>query len=918
MAKQYGKALEKEGRDLCAFATSSEYRPPLFRDEEIEQILSILKRRRSALLVGPEGAGKTSVVHAVARQLGEQGDGEVREFSASQFLTGTVYVGEWETKVSSIIKAAKKTQTTLYITDVWNLPSVGKTSSSKNALWDALRPSLENGDVQLIGEVTPALLEKIQRAPGFSNLFDIVRVKPLEREQIREVLAAEAKRASMDLDEQSCSRVLELCERFLPAMHGPGPALRLLGQAQDYAREKDGLGEREEISPKFFEKVFSIYSGVPLFVVSRSTVRPVAEIRDWFRERIIGQEAAIDAIVEMIALYKAGLHDPNKPIGTFLFVGPTGVGKTELARALATFLFGSPRRLLRFDLSEFKDYHAFEMLVGDPARPDNPARLVDPVRTNPFQVILFDELEKGHQNVRDLLLQLLDEGRLTPPKGEPVNFRNTIIIATSNVGAREAATRSIGFSNVDGVGEAIPKMQATLEATFRLEFLNRFQHLVFFQNLTREQVTRIARQEIKQVLTREGISARNLVVDVADEALAKIIDDGFDSRYGARALKREIQHSFTVPIATLLMERNPEPGSILKVQLNQGRIGIRVLDSPQSRAHKKEREAERNKGAKRYNRAEILSLAGKLSNELEELARQTGEATLRDDLQRREALRREPGFWDNIESASAIVRESEYLSRALGRIESLRERLDNLNVAAQNAVSQHDFERLSGDVSHLETAVKHAWRELVRMGREGESDAIVEIAPLGPPGPARKLMFETYCKWAMDRGMRIVMLHEPMRDEEPVVFGVRGDFAYGLLRLEAGHHRVRKEDGASVARVRVAPWTDRVDEVQFLAHRALKKSGQFGGRIRSRLELAGTNLVLQNARTLAENRELAAIVASSWASAPPVKDEVVRRYDLKPFLLRDYLTGTTSGRSDALKPKQFHELLCRRVDVEQA
>ena len=918
MSNEYHNALKQEGRDLGAFTASRKYRPPLFRDKETEQILSSLKRRRCVLVVGSEGAGKTSLVYAVAQQLGQHGHREIREFSTSQLLAGTKYIGEWQTKLTAIIHAAKSSKTALYISDIWNLQDVGKTSSSKDNMWDTLRPFLDKGEVQIIGEVTPALLEIAQRAPGFADVFEVVKIKPLTAEQIRAVLDAEAKRRSLDIEAPGCDRVLELCERFLPAAHGPGPALRLLERAQDYAREKDSLGEPESIGPAFFEKVFSIYSGLPLFVVSRSTVRPVAEIRDWFRERIIGQEAGIEAIVEMIALYKAGLHDPNKPIGTFLFVGPTGVGKTELARALATFLFGSARRLLRFDLSEFKDYHAFEMLVGNPDRPDSPARLLDPVRTNPFQVILLDELEKAHQNVWDLLLQLLDEGRLTPPKGEPVSFRNTIIIATSNVGAREAANRGIGFTSAGEAHDTRLKMQTALESTFRPEFLNRFQHLVFFQQLTRDQVIRIARQEIKQVLARDGISTRNLVVDVADEALNKIIDEGFDLRYGARALKREIQRNITAPIAALLMERNPDPGSILKLRLHHGRIGVRVLESPQSRAHKKEREAVKTEGAKHYQREEIQSRSLQFATDIESLARQAGEAQLREDHQRLEQLRCQPGFWDDMDRASGIIHESEYLSRTLNRIENLREQLDSLNVALQTAVARSDFERLSSDLAHLELSLQRACRELVGLGRDGEWDALVEIAPIGSPGAARELVFDTYRKWALARSMRIEMLREPMHDEEPLMFGVRGDFACGWLRLEAGHHRVRKEESNSVVRVRVAAWTNRVGAVEFRTHRALKKTGQFGGRVRSRLEVAGLNLVLQNDKTLAENRELAAYVAPSWTVAPPAKDEVVRRYDLKPFLLRDYLTGTTCDRTDILKPKQFHELLCQQVDVETA
>jgi ATP-dependent Clp protease ATP-binding subunit ClpC len=210
-----------------------------------------------------------------------------------------------------------------------------------------------------------------------------------------------------------------------------GPAPSRCRADRHYLDEKRAIGEDEPVTAAFIEKVFAVYTGLPRFVVSRHEVRPVTEIRDWFRSRIIGQRDAIEAIVQMITLFKAGLQDAHRPIGTFLFVGPTGVGKTELARALATYLFGSEKRLLRFDLSEFKDYHSFEMLIGDPKKPERPARLVDAVRAQPFQVVLLDEIEKAHGNIWDLLLQVLDDGRLTPAHGPAVSFRNTIVIATT-------------------------------------------------------------------------------------------------------------------------------------------------------------------------------------------------------------------------------------------------------------------------------------------------------------------------------------------------------------------------------------------------------------------------------------------------------------------------------------------------------
>ena len=371
-----------------------------------------------------------------------------------QMLSGTVYLGEWQSKVTALFQAAAKSKSLLYFTDIWNLPSAGRASNRQDTVWDAMRPRLQNRELQVVGEVNEEQLLALKALPGFATPFDVIEVPPLTAEQVASLVRTEAARLSLDMQAPAAARLLELCSQFLPATDGPGPALHLMEHVRNYRNEKRAIGEDEPVSPAFVEKVFSVYSGLPRFIVCRDEVRPVGAIRDWFRTRIVGQRDAIDAVVQMIALYKAGLHDARRPIGSMMFVGPTGVGKTELARALAAYLFGSEKRLLRFDLSEFKDYHSFEMLIGDPDHPDRPARLVDPVRAQPFQVVLLDEIEKAHANVWDLLLQVLDDGRLTPARGASVNFRNTIIIATANVGAAEMRRRPVGFTGAGSSEDA--------------------------------------------------------------------------------------------------------------------------------------------------------------------------------------------------------------------------------------------------------------------------------------------------------------------------------------------------------------------------------------------------------------------------------------------------------------------------------
>ncbi|HLM74604.1 MAG TPA: AAA family ATPase, partial [Polyangiaceae bacterium] len=559
-----------------------------------------LDRDRSVLLVGPAGVGKTAVLHGVAKAMAAR---EVRdhlyEVSTALLLAGTRYIGEWQTKVLRVATAASELGAVLYITDLWNLPQVGRTSTNDNNMLDALRPFLESGRLTLAAEVTPETLRLMQRVPGFMRLFHPIEIHPLAPEKVDAALDLSAERAGARVDAGSRACLVKLTTRFLAARPQPGPALSLLAQVLDYQEQKRGIGELEPISPAFVERVFSIMTGLPPFVVSREVTMSASDVRAWFGERIVGQSEAISAVVEMIALFKAGLHDPSKPVGTFLFVGPTGVGKTELARALATFIFGSPQRLLRFDLSEFKDYSSFELLLGSPSDSTKPARLLDPVRAHPFQVVLFDELEKAHPNVWDLLLPLLDEGRLTAPGGDTVDFRSTVIIATSNVGAAEAQRpeRSLGFGpsvssapqRSDAEGRSA-RMKGALEESFRPEFLNRFQHIILFHALSKEQMRLVARQEMARVLTREGISGRNLVVDVDDEAIDLVIEEGIDARFGARALKREIQRRLVLPLAMTLMEREVSPDSILKVTVKEGELRVRVLETEKSLEHRRELE----------------------------------------------------------------------------------------------------------------------------------------------------------------------------------------------------------------------------------------------------------------------------------------------------------------------------------------
>ncbi|HZF53419.1 MAG TPA: AAA family ATPase [Polyangiaceae bacterium] len=938
----YEEALERDARDLVSAARASELSPVYFRDAEVAAVLDQLDRDRSVLLVGPAGVGKTAVLHGVAKAMAAR---EVRdhlyEVSTALLLAGTRYIGEWQTKVLRVATAASELGAVLYITDIWNLPQVGRTSTNDNNMLDALRPFLESGRLIVAAEVTPETLRAMQRVPGFVRLFHPIEIHPLPPDKVDAAIELSAERAGARVDSSSRACLVKLTTRFLAARPQPGPALSLLAQVLDYQEQKRGIGELEPVSPAFVERVFSIMTGLPPFVVSREVTMSASEVRAWFAERIVGQSEAIGAVVEMIALFKAGLHDPSRPVGTFLFVGPTGVGKTELARALATFIFGSPQRLLRFDLSEFKDYSSFELLLGSPNDPAKPARLLDAVRAHPFQVVLFDELEKAHPNVWDLLLPLLDEGRLTAPGGDTVDFRSTVIIATSNVGAVEAQRpeRPLGFGpsagtpqRSEGEGRSM-RMKGALEESFRPEFLNRFQHIILFHALSKEQMRLVARQEMARVLTREGISGRNLVVDVDDEAIDLVIEQGIDARFGARALKREIQRRLVLPLAMTLMERDVSPDSILKVTVKDGELRVRVLETEKSLVHRKELEPVRTPEGKTLTRADIAEQIRLAAERTEAVAAGVGEAQLVEERDRLSDVRNRPSFWKNIEEADRVQSDLDRVSATLDRLSRLREQIGEAQAALAKAASRGKLEEVAHRVRALEEATSEAERELLRMGWEGSWDALVEVRPVGAAGrEARDMLVEVYTGWAQWKRHGVDWLREPREDDEPAMFAVKGLYAFGMLRGEGGLHRLRlpppegmreAQGKVVVAVVRVGAWTEARGTPVIVRQRPLKAVGQWGGKIRSRVECElgpvapGTPgiLVLQSGRTIAENTELAGEVAPSWAMARAAPEEVVRRYDRSPPLVRDALAGVSSGRPDALSPRSFDAMLKARVDA---
>src|SRR5262245_52299262 len=478
--KSYGKVLTLETDRLPrAFGV----------DQPIERVQAILRGPppRAAILVGESGCGKTAIVHELVHRLSNDPAGPcyVLRMSPQDFLTDTRYLGDWETRVRNIAKAvAPPRRVVLYVPNVDELAWVGVSDKSNATVVSALAPHIESGELVLIGESSVEAWRRGVAANRLLRRFVPLEVQPAGPETTREIMHAVTADARSDIPDSVLDRLGELAEFFIAGAAEPGRSVGLL------RRVLRKMGSRP-VTESDVLQVVSTTTGMPVEFLDDSVSIDRSAVRGFFEARVMGQPEAIDAVVDLVTLVKAGLNDPNKPLGVFLFVGPTGVGKTELARALAEHLFGDAARLIRLDMSEFATYEAFERLIGQGYRGAEPWLLTSAVRDHPFSVLLFDEIEKAHPNIYNLCLQVFDAGRLTDTQGRTADFRRTIIILTSNIGSGMTSERVAGFGTV---ATRAPEREVILREVsrwFRPEFLNRLDRIVTFRPLEKETAEKI-------------------------------------------------------------------------------------------------------------------------------------------------------------------------------------------------------------------------------------------------------------------------------------------------------------------------------------------------------------------------------------------------------------------------------------------
>ena len=575
-------ALDKYGRDLTAQARNGELDPVVGRQAEIERVVQILSRRKknNPILIGEPGVGKSAIVEGLALRI-ESGEAatlagkRIVSLDIASMVAGTTYRGQFEERMKSVINELHKhPEIILFVDEIHTIMGAGNAQGSLDAA-NILKPALARGEVQCIGATTITEYRKsIEKDGALERRFQKVMVQPTSAEETYAVLTriSEVYGAfhHVQYTEEALHACVKLTDRYITDRFFPDKAIDAMDEAGAWKGSQAKKQEGDETMVKVTEAdvafVVSRMSGVPVQRVAQAEGEQLRQMSEVIKQRVIGQDKAIDTIVKAIQRSRMGLRNPNKPIGTFFLLGPTGVGKTHLAQCLAEEMFGNRDAIVRFDMSEYIEKHTVSLLVGAPpgyVAHEEGGKLTEAVRRKPYSIVLFDEIEKAHADIFNILLQVMDEGRLTDRQGRVVDFRNTIIIMTSNVGTRQLNEfgAGIGF-NADEIDEKQSEYMLTkaLNRTFPPEFVNRLDNVVVFHPLNDEALAQILTLELHPLKLR--LEAMGYKLQLTKKTTEQLLERSRDRKYGARPLKRAIQTLVEDPITDILLSGMTENKTI--------------------------------------------------------------------------------------------------------------------------------------------------------------------------------------------------------------------------------------------------------------------------------------------------------------------------------------------------------------------
>jgi len=623
--------LDKFGRNLTNMANAGLIDPVVGRDEEIKRIIEILNRRNknNPVLIGEPGVGKTAIVEGLALKIVERKvpekllNKEVYLLDIASLVANTGIRGQFEDRMKKIISELQNRKNIiLFIDEIHQIVGAGSAEGSMDA-GNILKPALARGELQLVGATTLKEYRQIEKDGALERRFQPVIIHEPTVEEAITILKGIQDKYEQYHHVQFTNEAIEACvklsHRYMTDRYLPDKAIDLLDEAGSKAnlsinvadekdiqtklasitKEKEKAAEQEnyELAAKLrFEEIqlekqlrelekmtkptvqvedihqiISEKTGIPVGKLQSDDKEKLKHLERELSRKVIGQKEAVQKVAKAIRRSRIGLKAKHRPIGSFLFVGPTGVGKTELAKTLAASLFGSQDSMIRLDMSEYMEKHTVSKLIGSPPGyigHDEAGQLTEKVRRNPYSIILLDEIEKAHPDVQHIFLQILEDGRLTDSQGRTVSFKETVIIATSNAGTSERKI-TVGFDRK----ESYVKILDTLQQYFKPEFLNRWDGIIEFQSLEKEDLLKIVDLMLQEVIL--NLQEQNMELEITREAKEKLVELGYHPAFGARPLRRVIQEKIEDEIADVLLEENEDVKQLI-VDIEEDEFTIRL------------------------------------------------------------------------------------------------------------------------------------------------------------------------------------------------------------------------------------------------------------------------------------------------------------------------------------------------------
>ena len=609
--------LDEFGSNLTQLAQDGKLDPVVGREKEIERVIQILGRRtkNNPVLIGEPGVGKTAIAEGLAQRISNSDIPDILQekrvvtLDIGLLVAGTKYRGEFEERLKKIMEEIRTAGNVILVIDeVHTLIGAGAAEGAIDAA-NILKPALARGELQCIGATTLDEYRKhIERDAALERRFQPVMVGEPSVEETIEILIGLRQRYEehhkLKIDDEALVAAAKLADRYISDRFLPDKAIDLVDEAGSRVRlinsqlppaakeldkelrqtlkDKDDAPEIH-VTEEDIAYIVSSWTGVPVLKITESESAKLMQMEETLHGRVIGQDEAVKAISRAIRRARVGLKSPDRPIASFIFSGPTGVGKTELTKALASYFFGSEDAMIRLDMSEYMERHTVSKLIGSPpgyVGYNEGGQLTEAVRRRPYTVVLFDEIEKAHPDVFNLLLQVLEDGRLTDSKGRTVDFKNTLLIMTSNVGSKviEKGGGGLGFdfaaNQEDGLYTRIRSLvNEELKQYFRPEFLNRLDEIIVFRQLTKPEVKEIADLMLNEFFKR--MLAKDIVLTVTERFKDLLVQEGYNPSYGARPLRRAIMRLLEDSLAEEILTGKVREGASVTVDVDDdGKVKV--------------------------------------------------------------------------------------------------------------------------------------------------------------------------------------------------------------------------------------------------------------------------------------------------------------------------------------------------------